>query len=137
MKQIWCGTAELLERPLQLTQILMQIPPRGRERLIDDITDSPHRVDGVREQVALLGEMLDQRWEFGENLVQGVRAVTHIGQQPVGGIDDVADVVALLVQFAGESVQLAEKLSDLVGTPGQNPLDLVLQDLEIREAAAA
>ena len=117
--QIWCGTAELLERPLQLTQILVQIALRGRQRLIGDIADPPHRVDGVGEQVALLAKCSTN----GGNSVSTWSSVSvrsaHIGQQPVGGIDGVGDVVALLVELAGEGVQLAEKLSDLVGTPAR------------------
>ena len=42
------------------------------------------------------------------------------------------DVVALLVELTGEGVQLAEELADLAGPAGQDLVDLVLQDLEVR-----
>ena len=115
----------------------MKIAARGRQRLAGDVADPAHRFDRVGEQITLLGEMIDQRREFGEHPIEGVGSGARVRQQPVGGVDGVDDVVALRVQLAREGVQLAEEIPDLMGTPGQDLVDLVLDDLEVRNAAAA
>ena len=60
-----------------------------------------------------------------------------IRQQPVGRVDGVGDVVALLVELGGKGVQLAEQRADLVGPPVDDVVDLVLHHLQVRDAPAA
>ena len=62
--------------------------------------------------------------------------ITHaIGQQPVGGVDGVGNVVALLVELVDKGVQLAKEIAGLAGAP--DVVQLVLDHLEVRDAAAA
>src|SRR6202000_1511442 len=81
------------------------------------------------------GEMLEQRLDAGQHAFQDVVPTTHVNQQPVGGVDRVGDVVALLVELGGEGVQLAQEGPDLAAPPVGDVEDLVLQDFQVRDPA--
>ena len=78
--------------------------------------------------------MLDQRRELGQHPVEGVVALSHDGQQSIGGIDGVGDVVTLLVQLIGERVQPIQELMDLIGAAGQQVVELGLDGLQVLDA---
>src|SRR5277367_4462969 len=111
----------------------MKVAPRGGQVLFGNSAEPSNRVDRIDQKVLFVGEMLDQWREFGEYPFQNVRAGSHVGQQPVGGVDGVGDVTALLVESGGEGIQLAEESMDLLGSPVHDVVNLVLQRFEVRD----
>ena len=91
-------------------QVGVQVVARGRQRVVGGHADPAQRLHRIGEQIARVGEMLDQRREFGQHLIQRVVALRHDRQQPVGGIDGAGDVLGLLVQLVGERVELVQEL---------------------------
>ena len=115
----------------------MQVAACFRQVLVGSLAEPSYRIDGVNEQVLGVGEMFDQRRDVGQHSIQDIRPATHIHQQPVGGVDGVGDVIALLVELASEGVQLAQEGPDLVPSPVHDVVDLVLQHFQVGDAATA
>ena len=90
-------------------------PAPRRQVLRGHLAELSDRVDRVDKKVLGVGEMLDQRREFGQHPIQDVGPAAHVGQQPVGGVDGMGDVVALLVQLAVKVSSLPRKSRICVG----------------------
>ena len=80
--------------------------------------------------------MLDQGRKFGKHPVERVVAIHHDVEQPISRIDGARQVLALLVELVGEDVEPTEEVADLLGPSRQQVVDLSLNHLEVRDAAA-